>query len=268
MTSNIKSNNISKLQIEKYFTGELGSDQQELIKTHLQDCSRCRNYLTALEENHKEFHQVHSFNALIEPLKITPQNGLNKYLKMLQQPIFRPVFITLLVLCISLPLFRTLVHDPSKFRYKGGEQISFIYQRNDMIFPGSITDTFQRNDEIQIIYNSSKYQYLALFSIDSKGTVSFYQPLDNNKQTEWVSVEINKGSKVHFPSSIILDESPGYELIIASFTNKPLREKQIRHWLGQYQSTEALLLPDLEKKLSGTSVTPKGKTVTLLLKKR
>ena len=112
---------------------------------------------------------------------------------------------------------------------------------------GRLYDTLLAGDQVQILYNSDKEQYVSLLSIDSRGVVSFYHPQQNSPVC---SVPVGKGKGLFFPGSIELDAEPGFELVIAIFSESALETTFVQKWIKRCykdQSDLSKLISDLKK---------------------
>jgi hypothetical protein len=140
--------------------------------------------------------------------------------------------------------------------------LSFLVKRNGHAQEGNLHSEYGTGDIIQVLYNSDGGEHLTLFSLDTRGLLSFY----HNPEAEFCSIKTKKGTRIHYPGSILLDNSPGHELIVALFTSKPQKEKTVRQWVAKIQKSKADL-PALSRKFRESPPSPGNRTAVLLLKK-
>jgi hypothetical protein len=153
------------------------------------------------------------------------------------------------------------------FRYKGAQSafssLPYIYKRNGIVYESAAGDLLQAGDKVQIFYASAVDRFFTLVSIDSTGAVSFYQP-DARKSV--CSIRSGVGTRLAYPLSIDLDDTPGAELVAAFFSEPAFTTDQIKKWAaGVYIKGQSMA--ELEKTVHDKP--PSGGTVmTLLLRKK
>jgi hypothetical protein len=269
MNLSIDHNKTNKLLIEKYYTGELDKAKSMEVEKHVQTCIECKQYYEELTADNKRFLDIHPFNSLINP-RVSDKMDMPWYKPLFNfslQPAFRPVYALILIISIVIPFY--ISHSPNEtstgIRNKGTDQLSFLYRRDGKIYEGTVKDTFQAHDEIQIIYNSLKKQYISLFSIDSKGNISFYFPENTSR---WCSIKTEKGSNIHYPLGMVLDNTGGHELIIVLLTRNRIKVKEVQNWISNLTKDKNVNLLELENRLFTDPIKKKVKILTLLLNKR
>jgi hypothetical protein len=254
-----------RLAIELFTTGELNASETEELKAHLSDCSVCHDYLGTLTQQREVFLKAHPYQSAF---KSASNNPVPNALQWLWGPALRPVLAPALGLCILglclLPFLTRQEHSsPSEIIYKSASALSFLVKRNGEAMEGNPHSEYSAGDIIQVLYNSGGREYLTLFSLDTRGNLSFY----HNPEAEYCSIKTKKGTRLHYPGSILLDNSPGHELIVALFTAKPRKEKAIRQWVAKIQGPQEDL-PALSRKFREALPSPGDRTAVLLLKKR
>ncbi len=252
-----------KLDIELYFTEELSREESSSLESHLQQCQVCHDYLQTLRRERNEFLAEHPFSELkIEEPQLP---WFQKFLDTLTKPALYPVYGLLLIITITVPVFffgnRAQIDD--EIRFKGTSGLTFLYQRNGIVDEGDKSKEYRAGDQIQILYNSSKEQFVSLMSIDSRGMISFYHPQQNS---DFCSIKTTAGTALTFPGSIILDDSEGSELIILLLSDKPLPAKTVRTWISELNK-EFPQISELEKAIVKKKLKPVSQVFTLLLHK-
>jgi hypothetical protein len=148
-------------------------------------------------------------------------------------------------------------------RFKGAPTLSFLYERDGIVREGTLDLHFRANDRIQILYSLLRQRYAALLSIDCRGTVSFYHP-DHTAET--CSVIAEPGNRLSFPGSIVLDDTPGTELVIVLFSDAALRTGEVAAW-AQQQFKECPDPDKLQDRLRSRGEVFNAEIATLLLHK-
>lgn len=252
-----------KLSIELYFTDELSGEDASSLESHLQQCPVCHDYLQALRRERNEFLADHPFSDL--KIERPPSPWFQKLFDALANPALFPVYGLLLIVAVTVPVFffgnRAQITD--EIRFKGTTGLTFLYQRDGVIEDGDKTKAYRAGDQIQIQYNSSKEQFAALLSVDSKGQISFYHP---QQHSDHCSVKSPAGATLTFPGSIILDDSEGAELIIMLLSDKPMSIKIVQAWISALYE-EVRIISELEKVIIKKRLKTVSKVSTLLLHK-
>jgi hypothetical protein len=104
---------------------------------------------------------------------------------------------------------------------------------------------------------------VSLLSIDEKGEVSFYHP---DQSSENCSVLTGKGDGIAFDGSILFDIVSGNELVVAVFSESPLKTDDVRIWMTKNYALNSDL-QSLSKRIETKSLAKKTTIQTLLLKK-
>jgi len=249
----------SRLQIELYTVGELCDAERLEVESHLRDCSDCSSYAARLRAESTEFLQYPPFPLFARKhTTSTDQPWYRLLVNTMFQPSFVPVFVAVLLLAV-VPLHIAR----ENIRFKGGYALSFVYERNGTVSHGAPDVRFSAGDRIQVSYHLESSKYVALVSIDSKGIVSSYHQ-DTGGQS--CSVRSGPGNAVVFPGSIVLDDTPGAELVVALFSDSAISTVDAVSWLRwQFETT-----PDpfeLHRSLRIDDAPFKADVATLLLRK-
>lgn len=255
-----------KLDIELYFTGELDKKESATLENHLKECTVCHDYLQSLRRERNEFLADHPFSAFKNEKAVNFSiPWYQKLFDILARPALIPVYGLLLIISVSVPVFffGNGIQAVDEIRFKGTARLNFLYQRDGVIHEGDRKKAYRAGDLIQILYNSSQEQYVALLSIDSKGQLSFYHP---EQSSSLCTVKSAAGTGLTFPGSIILDDSEGGELVILLFSGEPLPVEAVRQWVSalysKHQGITELEQVIIKKKLKQVSLVS-----TLLLHK-
>lgn len=228
----------SRLVIERYHGKELPPEQTAAVKEHLENCSLCSEYCNRLKNEQKIFlseHPFRSFSRIHAPLVELP--WYRKILAATTKPALMPIYATLLVVAVVFPVVNYQHQNKmSEIRFKGKQPISFLYERNGKVYSGVPSEIYHANDKIQVLYHLEKNRYVSLLSIDTRGTVSFYDPASGNNPDR-CSVYSEAGANIKFPGSIILDNSSGHELVLTLFSDSALSRTAVEQWIKKLYST-------------------------------
>jgi len=260
---------IRRLAIEQYSAGELTGPAAAALEEHLKSCQSCRAYSVKLKKEHEEFLRVHPFEEFLTA-GVTEKRGERWYDSLkatLSFPALRPVLVPAAVLLVAVAVVPFIARLGNKqagndIRYKGPEALSYIYKRDGVVHKSASHDLFRGGDQVQIFYSSASDRYLSLFSIDSKGIVSFYQP---DPRSALCSISAGKGSTIAYPKSIELDSTQGAELVVAVFSDEPFDTNQIKAWVAGLKTAGDMVM--LEKAIKNNPPSAKSTVQTLLLKK-
>jgi hypothetical protein len=255
---------LRKLDVERYSAGELTGPAAAGFEEHLCSCATCGAYLAALKKEREEFLRAHPYREFLAA-RAAPISGEPWYKKIpsiLSLPVFRPVLAPALVVLVAIAVIPFIPRSKSDITYKGAGSLSYIYKRAGVVHNGSPDDLFRPGDKVQIFYSSSTDRNLALFSIDGKGSVSFYQP-DSRSAT--CSIRSGAGPRLAYPASIELDSTSGAELVIAVFSDKAFDTIQIKKWVEELKINGDMAV--LEKAVRSNPPEKKNAVLTLVLKK-
>jgi hypothetical protein len=95
---------------------------------------------------------------------------------------------------------------------KGSGGIEFYLLRNDEVHPGSEEELHWAGDRVQFSYRTEGESSLVLLSLDGRGELNLYYPASGDQP-----VAVVPGERRMLEGSIILDDAPEFELILAYF---------------------------------------------------
>ncbi|MFH1464922.1 MAG: hypothetical protein ABIO70_11110 [Pseudomonadota bacterium] len=102
---------------------------------------------------------------------------------------------------------------------KGEGDIDFYLLRGDHVHPGSEDELHYAGDRVQFTYRTVGEDSLVLVSVDGRGGLSVYYPREGERP-----LEVVPGERRVLEGSILLDDAPDYELILAFFGARSVRE--------------------------------------------
>ncbi|MGA2506342.1 MAG: hypothetical protein ABSF80_02585 [Chitinispirillaceae bacterium] len=261
---------IRRLDVELYSAGDLSAAAAAGLAEHLHSCPSCSAYLAKLKKEREEFLRAHPFAEFLSA-GVADNRGERWYEKLitaLSFPVIRPVLAPVAILLVAAVVVPFIIKPAGNdIRYKGAPgksalALSYIYKRDGAVHTSTPQDLFRVGDQVQVFYSSDKEQNVSLFSVDSKGVVSFYQP---DAQSALCSIRSGAGPQVAYPKSIVLDSTQGAELVVAVFSEEPFDTNQIKKWVAGFKITADMVT--LEKTVKSNPPAKKNIVQTLLLKK-
>ena len=255
-----------RLEIERFVAREMDNEKAASLEAHFKECTICNDYYLSLSKERDVFLRVHPFHSIATVAKRAESvTWFKKLLDIIMRPALVPVYATLLIAVVLAPVIihQNVLFSSDNVNYKGDSKLSFVYQRDGLSKPGSEEYVITKGDRVQVFYSSDHEQYVSLLSIDETGIVSFYHP---DQSSENCSVLIGKGDGIAFDGSIIFDSVSSGELIIAVFSEAPLKTAEVKRWMtANYTANSDLQM--LSKKIESKTFAKKTKVQTLLLKK-
>jgi hypothetical protein len=104
-------------------------------------------------------------------------------------------------------------------RPKGEGDIDFYLLRGDQVHPGSEGELHYAGDRVQFTYRTVGEDSLVLLSVDGRGELTVYFPAEGDRP-----MAIVPGERRVLDGSIQLDDAPDFELILAFFGARSVRE--------------------------------------------
>jgi len=255
---------IRAIELGRYFAGELGGADAERVRLHTAECAECGAGLAELEAERRRFLNLHPFEEFARSRGIVKSignaNNKKRFTEWMGAPLGRygVVFAAAAALMlVPLALTTYLRKSPADdnyiespavggIRYKGAERLSFMLMRDGETRLGSPLEAYRAGDKLQVIYSYPKSHHAALFSVDNAGTVSFYA---NGAGDSLCSVPADSGSDLAFPSSIVLDDSRGEELVVMLISGAPVSAERVSDVVRRLSKGNYADLPGIEDKL-------------------
>jgi hypothetical protein len=255
-----------RLEIERLIAREIDTQKASALELHFKECTICNEYYLSLCKKRDTFLRVYPYSSIASVARQKESaTWFKKLLDTLMRPALVPVYATLLIAVVLAPVvIRENGWVPSEsISYKGNSKLSFAYQRDGLSRPGSAEYKLTKGDRVQVFFSSDHEQYVSLLSIDEKGEVSFYHP---DQSSENCSVLTGKGDGIAFDGSILFDIVSGNELVVAVFSESPLKTDDVRIWMTKNYALNSDL-QSLSKRIETKSLAKKTTIQTLLLKK-
>ncbi len=199
------------IQLTSYHTGDLPDELMEEISTHLNVCQECKLVVEKLQEEKENFLNEFPFESLSfdEPAETKIAAFPNRAMRVISS------IAALLVITVSVQ-FMNNEDSLGTVSFKGENNFTILSSNTE----GEITERDEQSyfpgERIQICYTAMDSLYLSLLSIDEKGSVSRYFPVEGD-----VSTVISPGVKVPLTHSIRLDSYIGKEFYIQVLSEKP-----------------------------------------------
>jgi hypothetical protein len=259
---------LQKLAIERSFTGELGKEDSDRLTAHCETCPACAEYLTQLRRNQNEFLDKHSFAQFqrrVQP-ELAQIPWRQSFVRQLRRPAFIPLYGVLAALLIAVPTisYRMFFNSGEAIVFKGVDHLSFIVKRGNVTSIGKPHDVFFANDEIQVLYSIRRGGFISLISVDSRGTISMYQPDTNGI---YCSAPAQPGTNRVYPVGIELDGSKGVEMIVALLSDAPLKTTEVKQWVETARRAVSPDIQALPRRLEATKGKLKVDLLHLILHK-
>jgi len=253
-----------KIEIERYHVGELKGSAKSNFEMHLGSCSCCQVYFDSLEQDKKTFLFKHSYQTLNVKRQNKTSQGFSVSAKF-WKPALVPVLLLLISVVIYLPqLFEKTSEKNAVQRgeiiYKSKTKIELVLRRGENVMDWTASDIYHKWDELQIVYTLSdpKLIHILLVSIDAGGVFSNYHETDDGMPISWRAIP---GIKQSLPVSFTLDETPGFELVVVLFSQKPLENtllsKNFKQMFSEAAGVGNVLAKLIESKYSGKTVLTK-----------
>jgi hypothetical protein len=219
-----------------------GEPQPNPVTTHVPGCPQCRGYVSALVEGREAFLALRPAPQFLRKLEARPKPGL--------QP--RPWLFGLGALVAAGLALMVVPSNPATdgVVLKGPSgPLQVVYLRPGAQGPQRVERDMRlkAGDALRFTYNAPTAGHLLILDLDGTGKASVFVPFDGQQ-----SKVVRAAHHEPMPGSVILDDAPGPEWIVAVFSPRPLQA--------------APLLAALEAQSGATeiSLTCDGCTVTTL----
>ncbi|WP_437964604.1 zf-HC2 domain-containing protein [Sorangium sp. So ce260] len=227
----------SDLRLDRLLAGELDPAEQQATRAHLDGCARCARRFAEIEAGRA------AFLADPPPLRApaAPRTAAPAVRRLRARALFPAVTAALGAAAV---LAAGLFVDPPPAppapprgddrgaglapaeqgaRTKGGGgRIGFYVARGEVVVPGGPGEVVHPNDRLQFTYSTADAGYFALLGVDGARKGSIYFPAGG------VAAQIQPGEEVPLPSSVVLDETLGAEVLYGLFCDAPVALEPLR----------------------------------------
>jgi hypothetical protein len=215
----------SRLELGQLFTKELDEEQAARIRDRATQQPRAAAWLEGLEQARG---QVAPFDPEILRKRAfrIQEDGQRQAEREAPAPArrawWRPLWpVTAAVAAAVLAVVAVLPGPTARERHavppgaegsKGQGSLEFYLLRDDQVHPGSEDEVHWAGDRVQFSYRTVGWDSLVVLSLDGRGELNLYYPARGD-----VPVEVVPGERRMLDGSIILDDAPDFELVLAYF---------------------------------------------------
>jgi hypothetical protein len=262
----------NRIQVEKYFLGEIQGEERSALRLHLDTCAECQSQMANLESEKRNYLIAHPFREFAaRRLPADASRGKRSL------PRWLPALAGVAACLFVLPLIEKrmeLARNPvgmetgpainsEGIRTKGGAIFEFYCKRGGLVQAGLVSEVYQAGDELQFVYGGDGHSFVTLTSIDTNGLVSLYRPEGESLK---VSLPVLPGPRQTLPFAVTLDAAPGSELFILIYSSSPLNGQGLETWLRGGFTRVSGNLDSLHISLFPPPI-PKSRVMSLLLRK-
>lgn len=210
--------------------GELPSAAAEKAQAHLAECAACAARLGNLSTGDARFKAERPFavlEAALNSRKSGPSRAGVRTSLAAPRPASRWAVLGVAGLLAAAAGVFILVKPPEEAtpppseRLKAGLALSFDVERDGRPVPGDPRATYRKGDRIQVRYSSPVAGQLVLVSLDGRGEVSVFYD-DRGR-----SLPVEPGAGRPLPGSVVLDDAPRAERLVACFSSNPLDSAEV-----------------------------------------
>lgn len=228
-------NHPSRYTLERLATCDLPAAEAAAIQAHLESCAKCRTTHETLLTDDAQFKTELPYAAF--RVEHERRKGAQKP----APPSWRwwvPVFSGMAALALVVMLVPHGGEGVPETRTKGApEHLRMSVLEHGKVRPGTAGETLGVGSVIQLGYDAGASTHMALFSIDSTGTVQLLFP-----EHHTTLAPLPAGPQGTLPFSLTLDAAPE-ERFVALFAAAPLPLEELRQSLAQAGVQGPLHLP-------------------------
>jgi hypothetical protein len=217
----------SRLELGQLWSGEASGDAAERLSAQAAEQPAASDYLAGLDQARD---QLPSFDPEILRKRAfrmseDDQREVERQAERAQRTApawwrtFLPVTAAVAAAAVAIV---TLIPDPSTRSQhvtpyladgtKGSGGIEFVLLRDGEVHTGSEDETHWAGDRIQFRYRTTGESTLVMVSVDGRDDINLYYPDSGDEP-----LAIIPGERVTLDGSIVLDDAPDFELILAYF---------------------------------------------------
>jgi len=200
---------LSDLRLDRLLAGELEGGALEESRAHLASCTVCAARLAELEAGRA------AFVAAPPPLRRRAARRGRRWLI--------PSAATALAAAAAV-LVVWHGQEPGT-RVKGGERLGLYVKHGEAVRRAGPDEVVRPGDALRFTYSMTAARHLAVLSRDGAGHASVYYPVGPS------AVRHEPGAEVPLPSSTVLDEVLGHEVVYGLFCAGPVVLEPVRRSL-------------------------------------
>ncbi len=216
--------------MDKLMVGEFTAASRASAHAHLATCSRCTARFNDLDAARTTYLQsappLTRRTAVASPnataiASSSSRSGLRMRLPASAKAV---AFGGALAIAAMTTLFLQSRPDvPDGVRLKGSERMTFFVKRGPHVTEGVTGMRVYPGDLLRFAYTARAPRYLAIFSLDGAGKASVYSP-----EAGETSAFVAAGDSVALPTSTLLDDTLGEEVLFGIFCDAPLPLEAVR----------------------------------------
>ncbi len=191
------------------------------IATHLNECVGCKGYVESLRTEQDAFLKARSPELFVR--KLVHRKAKSR--RALWQLVL--VGASVLALVVLLP---QIFDTPSTSIHLKGESLGVVYKREGMIDPLPVSRDLRlrTGDVLRFTFAAERDGHLLILDLDGNRKVTSFYPFGGKR-----SEPIQSGSRALLPGSVVLDDAPGPEWLVAIFSTERLDAASLSEQLRQ-----------------------------------
>ena len=210
----------------RHHQGDLPAEQAAKVEAHAAECVLCASRLETLGKGAQRFHNERPFAVLEAALRNRRdgQGASESLVRSRRAPgwLLPTFFVGLaaaaavfVVLRVSAELPLAPVDSPRE-RMKTSLSLAFDVERDGAPVPGDAAALYRKGDRIQLRYSAPTAVNAVIVSLDGRGEVSVFH------DDAGLGLRLEAGAGRPLPTSLVLDDAPTAERIVACFSESPL----------------------------------------------
>lgn len=189
-----------------------GESAPEATRAHVEGCPECSGQLAALTAGRDAFLRARPperfLNQLDRRAAAAPPSPWRRLLPVLA------ACVPVLALLVLVP--RLLPHE-SGVTFKGGQFRVVSAREGGEPQPLDNDSTVRAGDALRFAYEATEPGHLLVLELDGRGVASVFHPFGGTASAPLPALQ-----RDFLPGSVVLDDSPGPEWIVAVFSPRPL----------------------------------------------
>lgn len=246
--SDHRSSHLSSLAQDALAQGALAPAAAARAEEHLQVCERCRADAAALLASRDHF--LGSVLPRTLPTvreRLAPRRRL-RWL-WIAAPALAAAIVLLVVLRSPAGIGTSPASIPDDLRIKGDTALQVIAHRDGRTWSIAEDNRVAAGDALRFVVAPGGATHVLVVSVDGAGAATIYVPYGGAE-----SAPLAPGPRVELPGSIVLDDAPGPERIVALFSRAPLPAAGVRTALERLGAQGASSIPGLPPGVEQASV--------------